>query len=111
MHQKGMSAGRCPRHAIVRLFAAVSRLGCVRPNGQGSAAPPHWIGKAFEPVPAFKMALILLAAKRRPLQPVVRPARWCIAHNNQLKSGWDFATMFLDLTRYAMISFPMCAGV
>jgi hypothetical protein len=33
MHQKGMSAGRCPRHAIVRLFAAVSRLGCVRPNG------------------------------------------------------------------------------
>ncbi len=45
------------------------------PNGHGSAAPPHWIGKAFEPVPAFKMALILLAAKRRPLHPAITASR------------------------------------
>jgi len=33
MHQIGINAERCPRHAIVWQFAAISRSGCVRPNG------------------------------------------------------------------------------
>jgi hypothetical protein len=35
------------------------------------AAPPHLIGKAVEPNPAFKIAPILLDAQRRQLQRLV----------------------------------------
>jgi len=58
MHQKGMSAGRCPRHVIVRLFAAVSRLGCVRPNVLRFSGGAFKSEKAVEPNLRFKKAPI-----------------------------------------------------
>jgi hypothetical protein len=68
MHQKGMSAGRCPRHAIVRLFAAVSRLGCVRPNVLRFSCRLAAFANANElrvvVIPKRKKALISRAARR-----------------------------------------------